>query len=238
MMGRNHRRLAGAICALVAALCVATSARADAAAEHLRFFKQNRDFLLRAIERLGTEATAPGGARRSWDFDPFAEWSAQARMDAVRAALDTAAAPEHLGSFRAALDSLLAEAEAAAARLDTLDQRFAAHLRTAVEVTLATGKKVRLQRVEARLDGEPVMDRALSPEERAALDAGGILEVLRRVVEVRPQTLEVRLWVDGDPEPRLATHVIAPVPDAVVRVHLDLAGAEAPKPVESVLGGG
>ena len=225
-MGRNHRRLAGAICALVAALCVAASARADAAAEHLRFFKQNRDFLLRAIERLGTEATAPGGARRSWDFDPFAEWSAQARMDAVRAALDTAAA------------SASASSESRAARLDTLDVRFAAHLRTAVEVTLATGKKVRLQRIEARLDGEPVMDRALSPEERAALDAGGILEVLRRVVEVRPQTLEVRLWVDGDPEPRLATHVIAPVPDAVVRVHLDLAGAGAPpKLVESVLGG-
>jgi len=155
----------------------------------------------------------------------------------VRAALDTADTPEHLGAFRQSLDSLLVAAQAAAARLDDLDRRFASHLRTAVEVTLATNQSVRLERVEARLDGETTGETLLSVEERAALAAGGVLEVLRRVVEVRPQTLEVRWWLAGDAVPREKTEIIAPVADALLRIHLDLAGNEA-KLVQTLPGGG
>ena len=222
--------------ALASSLLVGRGAGAGEADGHLEFFRQNRDFLLRAFERLPEAGTA-APTQRHWDFDPFAAWDAREHMRSARAALDTAAAPEDLQQFHLALGALLEEAQAAAVRLDDLDRRFAAHLRTAVEVTLAAEKKVQVERLEASLDGEPAVACTLSAPERAALQAGGIVEVLRRVVEVRPQPLEVRWWVRGDPQPRQATHVLTPVPDALVRVHLEVpAAARAVTPVQSTLG--
>jgi hypothetical protein len=243
MMGRERmpqprtaarRRLVAVLVLAASAIRVGTANADDET--HLRFFLQNRNFLVQAFERLSVDDASPS-ARRAWDFDPFAAWEADQALQAVRAALDTADTPEHLGAFRQSLDSLLVAAQAAAARLDDLDRRFAAHLRTAVEVTLATNQSVRLERVEARLDGETTGETLLSVEERAALAAGGVLEVLRRVVEVRPLTLEVRWWLVGDAVPREKTEIIAPVADALLRIHLDLAGNEA-KLVQTLPGGG
>ncbi len=232
----SRRRIAACVFLVLAATGIrAGTAHADDEA-HLRFFLQNRNFLVQTFERLSID-DASASDRRAWDFDPFAVWEAEQALQAVRAALDTADTPEHLGAFRASLDSLLAAAQAAATRLDDLDRRFAAHLRTAVEVTLATSQSVRLERVEARLDGETTGATVLSAEERAALAAGGVLEVLRRVVEVRPQTLEVRWWLAGDPVAREKIEIISPVADSLLRIHLDLAGTEA-KLVQTLPGGG
>lgn len=232
----RFRRWFPAVPTLLVLAGLGRGASADEAQGHLEFFRQNRDFLLRAFERLPEPgSTAP--TQRHWDFDPFATWDVREQLRAARAAHDTAATPEDLQEFHLALGRLLEEAQAAAVRLDDLDRRFAAHLRTAVEVTLATEKKVQVERLEASLDGEPAVACTLSAAERGALEAGGIVEVLRRVVEVRPQNLEVRWWVRGDPQPRQATHLLTPVPDALVRVHLDVPAAARPvTPVQSTLG--
>lgn len=233
-----HRRLRVGAWTLLLLLAVALPTRgAQADAAHLRFFKQNRDFLLRAFERAHSQQPT-NGTLQAWNFDPFAEWSVHERVQAARAALDTATAPEHLGTFHAALGDLLVAADSAASRLDDLDRRFAAHLRTAVEVTLDADEHVDLQRIEAHLDGAPVVDMAVSEVERRALAAGGVLEVLRRVVEVRPQNLLLRWWVAGDTNPRELQQELSPVPDALVRVHVHVPASTAEAGVvQSTLGG-
>jgi hypothetical protein len=213
----------------------------DAGAEpqtHLQFFRQHRDFVLRAFEQLPRANEAPLDSSRAWHFDPFAEWSVEDRVQAVRAALDTATAPADLAAFRLTLGNLLDDAAAAAQRLDDLDHRFVAHLRTACEVTLASDRDVEIERFEAWLDGEHLVAHAPTPEERAALAAGGILEVLRRVLEPRPQELKMKLWIAGRSQPLELAHLVSPVPDALVRLHLDLSSGVTPRLVQTTLGGG
>lgn len=226
---------------LVASLLLLPGLPGRAAAEadsHLSFFRANRDFVLRAFERLPQDDDSAAHDARQWDFDPFAEWDAESQVRAVRAALDTATTPEHLAAFRMTLGGLLAESEAAAARLDELDRLFRQHLRTAVEVTLESERASDVQRIEAWLDGEHVVDLTLSDAERSALTAGGILEVLRQVVEPRSQDLELRVWLAGRNEPEVATQVVDPVPDALRRIHFRVA-ANAPivQVDDSTLGG-
>jgi hypothetical protein len=194
---------------------------------HLQFFRQNREFILRAFEALPREPSAPTADARAWAFDPFAAGSVQERVRAVRAALDTATTPEQLGAFHNALGGLLDEVGAAGTRLDDLDSRFRAHLRTSMEVTLAAAG-AGVERVEASIDGEPAAEHVLSEPEKAALAAGGVLEVLRRVAEPRPQNLEVRVWFAGRSEPVRCVQAVTPVVDALVCVRLDLDGANAP----------
>jgi hypothetical protein len=143
-----------------------------------------------------------------------------------------------LGVFRGALDSLLGAAELTGARLDSLDRCFARHLRTALEVTLASKATLDVERVEAWLDGALVEQHALSTEERAALAAGGVLEVMHRVVEPRSQALEVRAWTRGTAAPSTTALVVQPVPDQLSIYHLDLESAQSPaRSVRSSLGG-
>jgi hypothetical protein len=194
---------------------------------HLRFFRQNRDFILRAFEALPRAPAGPADSARAWAFDPFAAGSVQERVRAVRAALDTASAPEHLGAFHDALGALLDDVGAAGTRLDDLDSRFRAHLRTSMEVTLAAAGPG-VERVEAWIDGEPAAEHVLAEPEKAALAAGGVLEVLRRVAEPRTQNLEVRVWLAGRSDPVRCVQTVSPVLDALVCVRLDLDGANAP----------
>jgi hypothetical protein len=226
-----------AVCAVALLLLGWTGALEAEPAEHLHFFRQNRDFVLRAFERLPRFETDPSDSARGWDFDPFAEWAVLERVQAVRAALDTASTPTDLGHFRATLGDLLDEAAAAAARLDDLDHRFAAHLRTACEVTLASAGNIDVQRIDAWLDGEHVATHATSPEERAALAAGGVLEVVRRVLEPRTQDLTMKVWIAGRPEPLDLAHAVEPVPDALVRLHVELSSGDEPRVVQTTLGG-
>jgi len=238
---RRYRALVAYAMTLCTA-CLVVAAALPAAAEppegHLSFFRQNRDFVLRAFERLPQDEDAARTDGRQWDFDPFAAWDASERVGAVRAALDTATTPAHLGTFRMSLGELLDESAAAAARLDELDRLFRAHLRTALEVTLESEGAADVQRVQAWLDGEHVADLALSDAERSALGAGGILEVLRQVIEPRTQDLVVHVWLAGHSEPRVATQAVEPVADTLRRVHFRIATQEPVVQVEeSTLGG-
>jgi hypothetical protein len=236
--GSGCRRAGGAALA-VGLLLVAGGGRPAAADEaHLPFFEANRDWLLRAFEALPRPDAAPDARARAWSFDPFADASALAALQAVRAGLDTATTLADLGPFRTALDSLLAAAETQAGRLDDLDRRFAAHLRTALEVTLAVRPQIDVERVEAWLDGVLVQQHTLSPEERAALAAGGALEILRRVVEPRAQSLEVRAWAAGDVEPSRTALVVDPAPDILTIWHLDLDSARSPARLQRTALGG
>lgn len=228
----RHIRWIGAVLFLAAAPAAADDA-------HLPFFNANRDWVLRRFEELERPENADLAPARAWSFDPFQDESALARLRAAGAVLDSATSVGDLGSFRAALDSVLADAAAAGARLDSLDRCFARHLRTALEVTLAAKASMDVERVEAWLDGTLVQQRTLSENERAALGAGGVFEVVRRVVEPRVQTLEVRAWIRGAAEPSRTTLVVSPVPDQLAVVHLDLESAQAPaRAGQTSLGGG
>lgn len=213
-------------CAAVAGLGAA--AQADEATAHLPFFHANRDWVLRRFEALERPETTDLVPARAWSFDPFADESALARLRAARAAFDTAQALPDLGTFRTALDSVLLATTVAAARLDSLDRNFVAHLRTALEVTLAVPGGIEVERVEAWLEGTQVQQRALSETERAALRAGGVLEVVRRVVEPRAQRLDVQVWVRGAAAPSRTEIVVDPLPDELTIYHLDLADATQP----------
>jgi hypothetical protein len=221
----------------VLATCLAPAVRAEDEA-HLPFFRANRDWVLRALESLKQPIAAPGAGTRAWNFDPFADASAYARLRAVQASLDSATTLGDLGVFRAALDSLLAVAVRSGARLDSIDYCFASHLRTSLAVTLATPKDVDLERVEALLEGQPVLQHELSVEERAALAAGGVLQLVHRVVEPRAQNLEVRAWTKGAPAPSRTEVPIDPDPDRLSVYHLDLVEPQAPaRYVRTTLGG-
>jgi hypothetical protein len=219
-------------------LLVLCAAPAFGEEQHLRFFAANRDWLLRAFEALPKNAPAPGDAARAWSFDPFADASALAAIRAAGASLDSAATLADLDAFRTSLDSLLAAASASAARLDDLDRRFAAHLRTVLEVTLAAPEGLAIERVEATLEGTTVQQHVLDPSERAALAAGGVLEVLRRVVEPRAQDVEVRVWTAGAAEPSCTRFTVEPPPDVLSICHLDLESSAKPaRLVRTALGG-
>ena len=227
------------IWSLFGALALWAAEPAAAAEAHLPFFNANRDWVLRRFEELQRPSNADLAPARAWSFDPFADESALARLRAAQAGLDSATTIGDLGGFRAALDRVLLDAAASGARLDSLDRCFARHLRTALEVTLAAKPAVDVERVEAWLDGTLVQQRTLSATERAALAAGGVFEVVRRVVEPRTQTLEVRAWSHGATEPSRTLLTVSPPPDQLSIVHLDLDSAQAPARTErTALGGG
>jgi hypothetical protein len=206
---------------------------------HLPFFHANRDWVLRRFESLEQPQGADLGNARAWSFDPFADESAYARLRSAQAALDSAQSAGDLAVFRAALDSVFAETLVAGARLDSLDRCFARHLRTALEVTLATKSSLDVERIEAWLDGTLVQQRTLNELERAALAAGGVLEVVRRVVEPRSQTLEVHTWSPGAAAPARTTVVVEPEPDRLAVVHLQLESPQQPaRALHAALGGG
>jgi len=221
-----------------AVLVLLATVPATAGESHLPFFNAHRDWVLRAFENLPKPGAPADATARAWSFDPFADEQALLRIRAVRAALDSATSLADLGVFRSALDSLLAAAEQTGADLDSLDRCFARHLRTALEVTLASKASLDVERVEAWLDGALIEQHALSAEERAALAAGGVLEVMHRVVEPRSQALEVRAWMRGAAAPSTTAFVVQPVPDQLSIYHLDLESAQSPaRSVRSSLGG-
>jgi hypothetical protein len=223
----------------LAALCATSISQARAGDDpHLPFFRANRDWVLRALESLKPPAGTPGMEAQAWKFDPFKDESAWARLQAVQASLDSATSIGDLGVFRASLDSLLLAARTSGARLDSLDRCFVAHLRTSLAVTLGAPAGLEVERVEAALDGEPLVTHALSAEEQAALAAGGVLEIAHRVVEPRAQKLEVRAWTRGAAAPSRTEVVVDPAPDLLSVVHLDLVEPQAPaRLVRSTLGG-
>lgn len=210
---------------LVPLLCSAAPGNAQ---EHLRFFHANRDFVLRALERVSLPGAAGADTARAWDFDPFAEWSAAAAIATARQRLEGARTPADLAAFGTAVDDLLDHATRAGARLDDLECRYAAHVRTALEVTLAAPKSMHVARVEAWLDGAAETDHVLLPSETAALVAGGVLEVVRRVVEPRDQDLRVHAWIAGSDTPMVVQTRVQPQPDRVLRLHLDIERPDAP----------
>src|SRR5262249_61131067 len=109
---------------------------------------------------------------------------------------------------------------------------------TALEVPRAVNPSFDVERVRAGRDGTLVQERTLSAPERAALTAGGVLEVVRRVVEPRQQTLEVLAWAAGAQNPSRTTLVVAPEPDRLAVVRLDLDASQQPaRAVQTVLGG-
>jgi len=208
------------------------------AQEHLRFFHANRDFVLRALERLPLPGEPGNDAARAWDFDPFVEWSAAAAIDSARQRLDGARTPEDLAAFNTAVGDLLEQASRAGARLDDLEDRFAVYVRTALEVTLATPQALHVARVEAWLDDAGETDHVLSASETAALQAGGVLEVVRRVVEPRDQDLRVHVWIAGRDAPVVLETRVQPQPDRVLRLQLDIERPDAPiRVAQSTFGG-
>lgn len=213
----------------------AGAARAEAPKEHLPFFHENRAFILQAWENIQASEVVAEDRSRDWDFDPFAKWNARDAVADARARLDSATTPDHLGAFHASLDSLLEEMQRAAIRLDDLDFRFSAHVRTGLEVTLATSHALDIVRIEADVEGNPTIEHELTGAERAALVRGGILEVLRQVIEPRVHHIEVRAWTRGATQPSITQMEFHPTADRLVRLHLQLEDPEGPAVMERTL---
>jgi len=225
---------AGLACVVLCSLLMAGAAAASQTS-HLPFFHENRAFVLQAWERSRIASDHVDTQARAWDYDPFADWDPEDAVAQARAAFDSASTPEDLGAFHAALDSLFASLDAAARRLDDLDFRFAAHTRTGLELTLATPRRLDVVRVEADLEGEPVWQHDLTGAERAALQEGGILEVMRRAIEPRLHRITVRTWVRGKDTPSVTQVDFEPTPNELVRVHLTLQKPEEPAAQERTL---
>jgi len=236
---QRHHTLQG-LSAISVLVCMALAswvglAQADAPKEHLLFFHENRAFILQAWENVRASEVAAVDRSRDWDFDPFAQWNARDAVQEARARLDSATTPDHLGAFHASLDSLLEEMQRAAVRLDDLDFRFSAHVRTGLEVTLATPRELDIVRIEADVEGKPTIQHDLTGAERAALVRGGVLEVLRQVVEPRVHHIEVRTWTRGSSQPSITQMDFHPTADRVVRLHLQLKDPEEPAVMERTL---
>jgi hypothetical protein len=227
-MQRYGRSLEVALGAVFVLACWVGSAVPEERRDHLPFFYENRAFILQAWERAQLDHDVEDAAARSWDYDPWADWNASEAVSHARAAYDTAAAPADLGAFHAGLDSLLQAMQQAGDRLEDLDARFAAEARTGLELTLANPRRLDIVRIEAALEGEPLWQHDLSQAERAALDEGGILEVLRQAVEPRLLQIEVRTWLRGRQEPLVTAVDVDPVPNRLIRVHLTLHKADEP----------
>lgn len=201
---------------------------AEGKRQHLPFFHENRAFILQAWETADMARNVVDADARAWEFDPFAAWNAEDAVREARALFDSATTPGDLGLFHASLDSLLDEMQRAAQRLDDLDFRFAEHLRTGLEVTLAAPHKLDIVRVEADVEGKTAWAHDLTGAERAALVEGGILEVLRQAVEPRQHNIEVRAWVRGQEQPSVTQVQFHPTANELVRVHLQMNNAHEP----------
>ena len=222
------RTLCGLLFGLLLLGGLSALSHADSKDQHLPFFHENRAFILRAWESSEMTRNEVKEDARGWDYDPFAAWNAEDAVREARALFDSATTPDDLGKFHASLDSLLDEMQRAAERLDDLDFRFAEHVRTGLEVTLAAPHKLDIVRVEADVEGKMTLQHDLSGAERAALVEGGILEVLRQAVEPRPHEIEVRAWVRGQEQPSVTRLEFHPTPNELVRVHLQLKNSHEP----------
>lgn len=203
----------------------------------LRFLRENKDFIRARVDRLReTLVTREGGAG---PVDPrFLAY--RELLASAGAARDTAAATEdarrrhelfasitELGVLEAQLDVMDRELAAQRDRLATLQEDFTGRQRTALVVVLSGWPADAPERFTLALEQLEPVAVTLDASQRAALAAGGVVEVFHGFVEPREQVVELRL--DGGAWPAASPGFVTLTPERnrILMLRLDLAGAQA-----------
>jgi len=204
----------------------------------LRFLRTNLDFFRARLDRLRERALAERGSAQPIDprFLAYRDLLASVRAagDSVAAAADADqrrvlfASVTDLGQLERELDGVDRLLAAQRARLGALQADFAGQQRTALAVLVSGGARGDLPPALALVfdDGTRV-DVPLPSEQRAALAAGGVLEVFHGLIEPREQVFAVALARADGASADSAFVTLTPEPDRLTFLRLDLAGAPA-----------
>lgn len=203
----------------------------------LRFLKENRDFIRARFDLLRqTPGDLVGSAG---EIDPrFLSYQAMLRdllasRDSIEAAGDSLdrlkllASITELGKLEGQLDlmdRLLAEQRT---RLGILQDDFTGRQLTALMVVVSGwSAQSAVDRVSIRLEDGDTLTVSLTPEHRAALQKGGVVQIFHGFVEPREQVVEVAItgprWPSGD------TGFVAldPARDRLTLLRLDLSSIQ------------
>jgi hypothetical protein len=236
------------ICVLAAGLLLGSGSAARAAETEVRvervrpqpeklptlpFLKANRDFIRARLERI---RQVPADLRAEGaEIDPrFLDY--QKMLAAIHAARDTMgdagnlrrrqellASITELGSLEAQLDRMEQQLVAQRARLGTLQRDFAGEQHTALMVLLrGYPREAPLTEVALTVGDGATLRVPLSPEQRAALEQGGVIEIFHGFVEPRQQVIEVQLTGSAWPAGESGFVTLDPARDRLTFLRLDL----------------
>jgi hypothetical protein len=202
--------------------------------ETLRFLGENREFFRARLDLLRVTLGPRHGSAS--EIDPrYLRW--QEMLAANETARDSTAlgeewirrrelmqSVEDLLALEETMDGMESMLDAQAGRLARLEEDFTGAQSTAL-VVLLTGVPTSPPPTEISLvdpDGEDwIVD--LDADTRLALERGGTVELLHRLVEPRPHRLEVRLAGDGWDDAGPFALAVEPTRDRMTFVELDLA---------------
>jgi hypothetical protein len=201
----------------------------------LRFLRENRDFIRGRYDRLRERPVERAGDATAIDprFLTYRELLAGldrgadslARAEDERGRHDLFASVTELGSLETELDQMEETLDAQRGRLAVLEKDFTAHPATEMLVVLSgLPPGTDLASVTLELEDGGAVTLPLGDAERAALRAGGMVEVLHVFVEPRAQSVRVAVagaaWPAGDS----GWLPLEPARDRLNVVRLDLSG--------------
>ena len=199
----------------------------------LRFLKENKDFIRARYDLLREK---PGGTiGDAGELDPrFLAYQEMLRdlmaaRDSVSVAEDSLkrqallASIAELGRLETELDLLDGLLAAQRGRLRVLQDDFTGRQQTALIVVLsgfpAAGS---VSRVTVVLEDGDTLSVPLTPEHRASLQRGGIVEVFHGFIEPREQVVEVAIAGDQGPAGPRGFLTLDPARDRLTFLRLDL----------------
>lgn len=204
----------------------------------LRFLHTNREFFRSRLDLLReTPVTRHDGATA---IDPhFLAW--RDMLDGVRAAGDTVAVAEDanqrrvlfasvtdLGQLEGQLDAMDRMLAAQRVRLASMQEDFAGHQRTALAVVVSGWPRTEAPTSLALvLDDGTQLSLPISPEQRAALASGGVLELFHGLIEPREQSLAVAIAGGRWTAPDSGFVTLEPQRDRLTFLRLDLSAVGA-----------
>jgi hypothetical protein len=243
----NRGMTAGLALALLAAVTFAPRAHAQTVTdvelsrvkpqkekhETLRFLKENRAFIRARFDQLRAKSVERRGEPVAMDPRFLAYPGMLAGILAADDSVSTAAEAEarrallasvtELGDLEARLDQMESLLAAQRGRLGVLQADFTGVQRTALMVVLkGYPTDAPVTDVAIAVDDGPTVRIALSPEQREALQKGGVVQLLHAFVEPRELVLEVTLAGDAWPSGDSGYLTIEPARDRLTMLQLDL----------------
>lgn len=211
----------------------------------LQFLKENRDFIRARFDLLREKTHAR--QRDAADIDPrfLAYQKMLAEIHTARESVVVAnsqqqrpelfASITQLGAVESRLDvmeHLLADQRA---RLGVLQADFTGDQQTAL-VVVVTGQPTDagLAGIGIALDDREPLSVALSPEQRAALERGGAVEVFHGFVEPREQVIKISVAGDRWTTSEAGYATLDPTRDRITLLRLDLSGMDAGRGAPSI----
>jgi hypothetical protein len=244
---RTRGPVAGLALALIAAAALAPHARAQTVTdvdlsrvkpkkekhETLRFLKENRAFIRARFDQLREKTVERRGDALAMDprFLAYPGMLAGilAAGDSVSSATEAQARREllasvtELGDLEARLDQMEQLLAAQRDRLAVLQSDFTGTQKTALMVVLkGYPSDAPVSDVAIAVDDGPTVRVSLSPEQREALQKGGVVQLLHAFVEPRELVLEVTLAGDAWPSGDSGYVTIEPARDRLTMLQLDL----------------